>query len=101
MNAIDDENQVEPEISNFKRYLLVLKQIRAERGEFCEVCGVPAKHAHHIYPVSESSIHSELVYDPANLLILCDNCHLLMHPGIRRTDWLKIRKGRGQAIRRA
>jgi 5-methylcytosine-specific restriction endonuclease McrA len=82
-------------------YVRVLKTIRAERGEKCEGCGIPAKHGHHIIPVSLTGIHSLLFLEPANIMILCDDCHLLMHPLIRRTDWLIIRKGRGLAIRRS
>lgn len=84
-----------------RRYLAVLHAIRRQRGCFCEACGVLAKHGHHIIPVSETGIAAELVYEPANIMLLCDDCHLLMHPGIRRTDWLLIRRGRGQAIHRS
>lgn len=84
---------------SLKRYLDILKQIRRERGLKYEACGAPAHHGHHIIPVSETGIHAGLVYEPANIMILCDDCHLLMHPGIRSTDWLTIRRGRGQAIR--
>jgi len=81
------------------RYLRVLKQIRRERGEYCEACGAPAKHGHHIIPVSETSIASELVYEPANIMILCDDCHALMHPLLRNvSDWKRARKNRGQAL---
>jgi 5-methylcytosine-specific restriction endonuclease McrA len=82
-----------------KRYLQILEKIRLERGCFCECCGEPAKHGHHIIPVSETRIHSELVYEPANIIILCDYCHALMHPLIRNvSDWKKARKQRGQTL---
>ena len=58
------------------RYISVLKEIKAERGEICEACGCPAKHGHHIIPVSKTSIHSELLYEKSNIIILCDDCHL-------------------------
>lgn len=79
-------------------YLRVLKQIRQERGCFCEACGIPATHGHHIIPVSATGIGSPLFVDPANIMILCDDCHALMHPLIRRTEWTTVRKGRGLAI---
>lgn len=80
-----------------KRYLDALNAIRAERGCTCEACGIPAKHGHHIIPVSETSIASELVFEPANILILCDDCHSLMHPLLRNvSNWKQARKGRGQ-----
>ena len=89
-------------MSNRSRYLAVLNQIRRERGEYCECCGTPATHGHHIIPVSETSIASELVYEPANILILCDDDHALMHAraGIRNiTDtWKGARVRRGQAL---
>lgn len=83
------------------RYRAVVAQILRERGRQCEACGAAATHPHHIIPVSETSIHSELVYEPANMIILCDDCHALMHPLIRNVnDWGKARKGRGRALNR-
>lgn len=84
---------------SLKRYIDVLKAIRRKRGEFCEACGVPAKHGHHIVPVSETSIHSELVYEPANILLLGEDCHALMHPLIRNiSEWGTARIDRGRAF---
>lgn len=86
-------------MSNHARYLSVLKEIRATRGEFCEACHAPATHGHHIIPVSETSIASVLVFEPANILILCDDCHALMHPLLRNvSDWKGARKRRGVAL---
>jgi 5-methylcytosine-specific restriction endonuclease McrA len=83
-------------MNNLKRYLAILEKIRKERGEKCEGCGLRATHGHHIIPVSETSIASELVFEPANILILCDDCHSLMHPNIRNiSDWKGARKRRG------
>ena len=87
-------------MGNLKKYLDVCKKIRKERGEYCECCGVPSRHMHHIMPVSETSIHSIMVYEESNLMILCDDCHLLMHPLIRRPEWGEARKGRGRALNR-
>ena len=84
----------------FARYLAVAKAVRRERGEFCEACGVSARHCHHIVPVSETGIHAALVYEPANLMILCDECHLLMHPLIRNPDWAKAGRARGRTLNR-
>lgn len=84
-----------------KRYLAVLREVRAERGERCEACGAEAKHGHHIIPVSDSGIAAELVYEPANILILCDECHSLMHPRLRNvSEWGVARKNRGQQLGR-
>jgi hypothetical protein len=89
-------------MSNRSRYLKVISDIRKERGEFCEACGKPATHGHHIIPVSETSICSELVYEPANIMILDDDCHALIHARafIRNiTDtWKGARVRRGQAL---
>lgn len=87
-------------ISNFARYIRVLKEIRAERGEFCECCGVPARHGHHIIPVGETSIHGELVYEKANIMILCDDDHALMHPLMRIYAWNKATIDRAQMLKR-
>ena len=37
-------------------YLKTIQTIRRERGEYCECCGMPATHGHHVIPVSETSI---------------------------------------------
>ena len=86
-------------MGNLKRYQDILKKIKTERGEICECCGGKAVHGHHIIPVSETSICSELVYEPANIIILCDDCHALMHPNLRNvSDWAGARKRRGQRL---
>ena len=84
-----------------KRYIQVLKTIRAERGEVCECCGVPAHYGHHIIPVSETGIAAKLVYEPANIMMLCDDCHALMHPLVRNiAEWGIARRDRGRGLRR-
>ena len=85
-------------MSNLQRYRAVMQYIRYQRGEFCEICGEPAWHGHHIIPVSESSICSELVYEPANIMLLCDDCHALMHPLFRSIDWQRARRDRGRQL---
>ena len=85
--------------SQMRRYLNVLESIRRERGAYCEACRLPARHGHHIIPVSETSIASELVFEPANIMLLCDQCHALMHPQLRNvSDWKGARQRRGQAL---
>lgn len=80
-------------------YIRLIKAIREERGEFCEACHAPARHGHHIVPVSVSSIHSPLVYERANIMLLCDDCHALMHPLIRNiSEWQVAKADRGQAL---
>ena len=90
-----------PAPSQTRRYRDMLASVRAARGERCEAYGVPARHAHHVIPIARTGLNDELAFEPANLIILCDDCHALMHPGIRRTDWLTIRAVRGKAIRRS
>jgi len=88
-------------MTNLKKYLDVLNKIRNERGCICEGCKIPASHGHHIIPCSEIGINSSLVFEPANILILCDDCHALMHPLLRNiSDWKKARKDRGQMLNR-
>ena len=43
---------------------------------------------------------SELVFDPANMMVICNDCHMLMHPLIRRPSWTKAAKGRGIGLNR-
>ncbi len=86
-------------MANFKRYLDMLNRIIQERGAFCECCHVEAIHGHHVIPVSETSIASELVFEPANIMILCDDCHALMHPLLRNiSDWQGARIRRGHSL---
>lgn len=86
-------------MNNLTRYKEVLRIIRLERGDVCECCGDEAKHGHHINPVSETSIASELVFYPPNIMMLCDDCHCLMHPLLRNVNnWAEPRKKRGQAL---
>lgn len=81
----------------------MLQEIRRERGEYCECCGAAARHGHHIIPVSDTGIASALLCEKSNIMLLCDDCHGLMHPLIRRVnDWEIARRDRGQAtIRRS
>ena len=88
-------------MKNLGKYKSILKQVRLDRGEFCEACGEKSKHIHHIIRVSETGIHSELIYDPANMIILCDDCHALMHPLIRNiSEWEIAGRDRGLALNR-
>jgi len=88
-------------MGKLKEYIKIKKEILVERGEFCECCNAPSKYIHHIIPVSESSIHSYLVFEKTNMIILCDDCHCLMHPLIRNImEWKKARVDRGVILNR-
>ena len=88
-------------VTELRRYKAVKSQILAERGHRCEACGAYAEHPHHIIPVSETGIAAELTYEPANILILCDDCHALMHPKLRNVaEWMIGRKDRYRALHR-
>jgi hypothetical protein len=54
--------------------------------------------------VATSGIDSELAYEPANMLVLCNDCHVLMHPGTKnRNMWWRMNesgKSRGHALNR-
>jgi len=88
-----------------RRYRRAIADVLEARGEFCEVCGVPAHHVHHVHTVSETGIAHALAYEPANMLILCNDCHVLMHPGSRnRNMWWRMHEAaisRGHALSRA
>lgn len=73
-----------------RAYRAAQKQVRAERGERCEACKVPARATHHINAVGATGIASPLVSDPANLLIVCNDCHSLFHPGRRVYPWSAV-----------
>ncbi len=86
--------------SPMSRYIRTVRRIRKERGEFCEICGAPATHGHHVIPVGETGIDAELVFLEANIMILCDWCHKMQHPGMREWSWDTARILRGQALHR-
>lgn len=84
-----------------QQYAVAKKIVYARADGRCEACGAPAKYTHHIHRVSETSIYSVLFADPANLLLLCDDCHALMHPLLRGGPrWMVARKQRGNALSR-
>ncbi len=85
-------------MGNTTRYKNFVKAILRQRGHRCECCGTPARHPHHIIPVRETGIHAALVYEPANVMILCDDCHCLMHPNQRRYPWHMLQIGRARAL---
>ena len=86
-------------VKHLRRYREVIAQVLHDRGRHCEACGTDANHIHHMIRVSDSGIHSELVYEPANMLVLCDDCHALMHPLLRNvSDWKGARKRRGATL---
>lgn len=87
--------------SPLARYRRVLAAVRAERGERCEACGYPTRMAHHVNAVGITGIADALVHEPANLLLLCDDCHALMHPGRRGYSWLAAKAQRSAALRGA
>lgn len=87
-----------PQLTARQVYRRLLQRLRRERGGVCEVCKVPARSFHHIAPVAQTGITSALVTDPRNLLLICDDCHTLMHPGQRRYPWFTLRQLRHRAM---
>lgn len=83
-----------------RRYRAFKATILAERGKTCEGCGDYADRIHHIIPIQESGINSELVFEPANVMVLCDDDHCLMHPNQRRYPWGTLRIIRSHALSR-
>ena len=88
-------------LSPLARYRRVLAALRSERGERCEACGEPTRSAHHVNAVGITGIADALAYEPANLLLLCDHCHTLMHPGRRAYSWLAAKHHRANALNRS
>lgn len=90
-------------MSNVGRYRSIVAREVKRRGHRCEACEEPADHMHHINPISETGITSELAFEPANMLLLCDDCHCLMHPGTRnrnmRLRFASAASARGRSLR--
>jgi 5-methylcytosine-specific restriction endonuclease McrA len=93
------------ELSALTRYRRAVAAVLDERGPYCECCGEPSRYCHHIIPVSETGIAAALVYEPANLMVICADCHSRMHPGTRhRNMWWKyseVKASRGRQISRS
>lgn len=56
-----------------------IRKVRAERGNCCELCGVPhgksqqtELHVHHILKVCT---HRHLRFERSNVIVLCEPCH--------------------------
>ena len=77
------------QVSRARLYISVVADVLEARDFRCESCGAPdIEHVHHIVPVSETGICSELAIEPANMMVLCNDCHVLFHPGSRnRNMW--------------
>lgn len=84
-------------MSRNAQYARLVARLRAERGNRCELCGSSPGHPHHICAVGITGIASDLVIEPANILLLCNDCHALMHPQKRSYPWLTLAKGRAPA----
>lgn len=96
------KSPVGPNVS--AQYKAFLARIREDRPR-CESCGaLPAEvgqarlHAHHCMHVASLGIHDPAVFDGGNVLVLCNACHALMHPGLRRYDWDKAAGKRGASF---
>lgn len=74
-------------LRDLRAYRVSQAQVRRDRGERCEVCATGARATHHLASVGSTGIASPLVSDPRNLLIVCNDCHALFHPGERAYDW--------------
>lgn len=92
------------EAATQRRYRRAIFTVLEQRGEICEACGAAARHVHHIITVATSGIDSELAFEPANMMVLCNECHALMHPGSKnRNMWWRMHeagKSRGHALNR-
>jgi 5-methylcytosine-specific restriction endonuclease McrA len=87
-----------------RRYRRAVFTVLEQRGEECECCHAAARHVHHIITVATSGIDSELAFEPANMMVLCNECHALMHPGSKnRNMWWRMNEAgqsRGHALNR-
>ncbi len=89
-------------MSRARLYISVVADVLEARDSRCESCGAPdIEHVHHIIPVSETGICSELAIEPANMMVLCNDCHVLFHPGSRnRNMWWHMQFVETRAVAR-
>jgi hypothetical protein len=88
-----------------KAYLVWSDRERRRRGQNCESCGHSAGvlgqtrlHLHHLMSVHILGFADPSVMDAGNVLLLCNACHALFHPGYRFYDWFRAGQGRGRRL---
>lgn len=86
-------------------YLAWARDVRQRRGARCESCGhKPAAlgqtrlHLHHLMSVHQLGLEDPGVMDEGNVLVLCNACHSLFHPGYRFYQWQMAGQGRGRRL---
>jgi hypothetical protein len=87
------------------RYLRWMRSERNRRGDRCESCGFTAKalgqvrlHLHHLMSVRVLGLADPSVVDSGNVMLLCNCCHCLFHPGQRVYPWNIAGKQRGMRL---
>jgi predicted HNH restriction endonuclease len=88
-------------------YVAFCQAIREERGFRCECCGRTAAearqeklHVHHLWPVASSGVADTLATSRVNVILVCNWCHKLQHPGYRRYLWDVASQQRSRALHR-
>lgn len=94
-------------MSKLSDYVAFCERVREERGRKCEACGrtaeearQPKLHVHHLWPVCESGVDDPLATSPTNVILVCNWCHKLQHPGVRLYLWDMASNLRSRQLRR-
>ncbi|WP_032922440.1 HNH endonuclease [Leptospira santarosai] len=82
-------------------YRSFANRIVSERLQ-CESCratteevGQKRLHIHHLMHVARLGLDDPAIIDEGNILVLCNHCHSLFHPGSRVYNWFLAGLNRG------
>lgn len=64
-----------------------LRDLFIKKHKFCQYCGEPAKHVHHIIPIAVGGDNRE-----SNLVSLCYTCHGLIHNKTFNDNWRELQR---------
>jgi len=102
-NAAPAPRTLRAQYQAFIRDLLRQRPRCESCGHTAQEVGQPRLHVHHCMRVELLGVHDPATTDAGNALVLCNQCHALMHPLKRRYDelaWRGAGAERGRALSR-
>lgn len=95
--AVTEGDRAMVSVWSRKRSSVLRQQVIAERGKSCQICGFNFAHrygveyaeVHHIKPLAETGPRRTTAKD---LLVVCRNCHAMLHSTRYHQDWKLLRR---------